>query len=509
MNSQASRTNAAVIDLGFNSVKMVCYTVDRNGNFRPYRQDAFKVRLGEGLDQTGYLGEAQMKLTVGYLKTFRDIAQLESVGTVLPVATSAVREASNGDEFLREVRAGTRLSFRVLSERDEALYSYAGAVGFAPEPNVVLFDLGGGSLDIACASGYRIWKTTSLPLGSLRISMEFEGDGGAFSKQSIKQMKERIAGSLPKWLASQTSRKATLVGVGGTVRAMARYDQELNGYPFAKVQSYRIPYGSVNAMSKSLLKKSRRELEKVNAVGNRSDSIAAGALVVKMLMRHLGSRELRVSSYGLREGTLSMYLRNQKLFHSGRDPRAEVERFVTDSARRLHKASEGNQLGFEKAGLIGRREAALLAEAYLLVSRAQPSVNLRSYFLSLVEEDSSFTHREQLKAAVVVIATRKGRMADSLMEEFADFLPDGAKQEVGRLSAVYSFLETSERADVKVRASRHGRDLEIEVAEPNGTAPRSLLAYQAEEMGDKLGLRVALSFTQAPKERLANGRAQA
>jgi exopolyphosphatase/guanosine-5'-triphosphate,3'-diphosphate pyrophosphatase len=508
MNSQVSRTNAAVIDLGFNSVKMVCYTVDRNGNFRPFRQDAFMARLGEGLDETGYLGEAQMKRTISYLRALRDIAQLESVSTIIPVATSAVREASNGSEFLREVRAGTRLSFRVLSERDEALYSFAGAVGFAPEPNVVFFDLGGGSLEIVCASGFRIWKTTSLPLGSLRVSMEFEDDKGAFSKQSIKKMKGHIAEALPKWLASQTSRKATLVGAGGTVRAMARYDQELNGYPFAKVQSYRIPYGSVNSITKSLLKKSRRELEKLNAVGNRSDSIAAGALVVKMLMKHLGSRELRVSSYGLREGTLSMYLRNQKLFHSGREPRAEVERLVTESARRLHRASEGNQLSFEKVGLLGRREAALLAEAYLLVSRVQPSVNLRSYFLSLLEEDSLFTHREQLKAAVVVIATRKGRMADSLMDEFAEFLPEEAKLEVGRLAAIYSFLETSDRAGVRVRASRHGRDIEIEVVEA-GIAPRSLLAHQAEEMSEKLGLGVALSFTQSRKETMARGRVQA
>ena len=167
---------ASVIDLGFNSVKMVCYSVEPNGRFRAYRQDAFRARLGEGLDETGFLGVAQMRRTISYLKILGEIAAAESIERVIPIATSAVREAPNGPYFLKSVLEETKLALRSVSARDEALYSFAGAVGFSPSPDIVFFDLGGGSLEVVSASDFKIRKVVSLPLGALRLSLEY-GDG--------------------------------------------------------------------------------------------------------------------------------------------------------------------------------------------------------------------------------------------------------------------------------------------------------------------------------------------
>ncbi len=491
---------AAVIDLGFNSVKMVCYSVEPNGRFRAYRQDAFRARLGEGLDETGFLGVAQMRRTIGYLKTLGEIAAAESMERVIPIATSAVREAPNGPDFLKSVQKETKLVFRSISARDEALYSFAGAVGFSPSPDTVFFDLGGGSLEIVSASNFKIRKVVSLPLGALRLSLEY-GDGeGTFQKQRSKSMRRKILRTLQEASDLKASRRARLVGAGGAVRALARRDQEASKYPFAKIQSYQVSYSSVNSMSKLFLKMSQKELADEREIGNRAETIAAGTLVVKLLMKTLGMGELTVSAHGLREGTLSMYLLNQRSFHAGTVSESEVGRFVKSKATALRNALEGYPLEMERAGLVDRREAALLAEALRLVSSVLPSVNLRSFFYSILEEDSTVTQREQLIIAAAAVTAKNDRISRLIVNQYRNLLSRSERDDVRRLAACLAFMETLHRAEGGLSISRHGGDLSVRVAEGKARLPVSLLTHQAEAVSDLLGLRLNLTCRSNGKE---------
>jgi exopolyphosphatase/pppGpp-phosphohydrolase len=117
----------SVIDLGFNSAKLVNYYVDHNGSYKAYQQEGSKVSLGQDLAQTGILAQEPMKRTIDILRLFQDIVDFQSIKHVVPVATSAVREATNGTGFLEQVFQETGLRFRVLSDKEEALYSYLGA----------------------------------------------------------------------------------------------------------------------------------------------------------------------------------------------------------------------------------------------------------------------------------------------------------------------------------------------------------------------------------------------
>ena len=491
---------AAVIDLGFNSVKMVCYSVGSNGRFRAYRQDAFRARLGEGLDETGFLGVAQMRRAIGYLKILGEVAVAESIERVVPVATSAVREAPNGPDFLKSVLEETRFAFRSISARDEALCSFAGAVGFSPSPDTVFFDLGGGSLEIVSASDFKIRKVVSLPLGALRLSLEY-GDGkGTFQKQRSKSMRETILETLQQVSDLQVSRRSRLVGAGGTVRAIARRDQERSQYPFAKVQSYQVPYNSVNSMSKLFLKMSQKELADEREIGNRAETIAAGTLVVKLLMKTLGMGELTVSAHGLREGVLSMYLLNQRTFHAGTVSKNDVERFVKGSATALRQALEGYPLDMERARLVDRREAALLAEALRLVSSVLPSVNLRSFFYSILEEDSTVSQHEQLIIAAAAVTAKNDRISRLIVNQYRSLMSRSERDDVRRLAACFALMETLHSVDGGLRMSRHGGDLSVRVTEGKTKLPVSLLTHQAEAVSDLLGLRLNLRFWSNGKE---------
>jgi exopolyphosphatase/guanosine-5'-triphosphate,3'-diphosphate pyrophosphatase len=121
------------------------------------------VRLGEGLNFRGR--KKSIQRTISSLKFFQDIINFQSIKVVLPVATSAVREADNQEDFLNEIYEQTGFRFRVLSGQEEALYSYLGALKSVCIPTMLFFDLGGGSLEIVYTENFKVKKFISLPIG--------------------------------------------------------------------------------------------------------------------------------------------------------------------------------------------------------------------------------------------------------------------------------------------------------------------------------------------------------
>src|SRR5215510_9500533 len=183
----------SVIDLGFNSVKLVNFDIKKDGSFKAYQQEGVKVKLGESLNETGYLGKEQVDRTINALRMFRDIINFDSVRHVLPVATSAVREAGNKVDFLKKVYSQTGFQFKVLSGQEEGLYSYVGALQATCTPTTLFFDLGGGSLELVYTENYGIKKIKSYPLGALRLSQMFGRKDGTFSKKDYARMIKHIS----------------------------------------------------------------------------------------------------------------------------------------------------------------------------------------------------------------------------------------------------------------------------------------------------------------------------
>ncbi len=491
---------AAVIDLGFNSVKMVSYNVDPAGQYRAYQQLGYKVRLGEGLSETGFLGDEPIRRTIERLLVFRDLARLESITQVLPVATSAVREAANRDEFLNQVRARTGYSFKVLSEREEALYSYAGAVGFAGHRDVVFFDLGGGSLEIVRAVDFRVTKMMSLPLGALRLGYSYGRGDGTFSKAGFERLKECVQDLLPSRRDLRVARSTKLIGVGGTVRAMARYDQVKSDYPFNKVHNYRMSYGAVSSMSRGLLGMSGEALSDVNSVGNRAQTIAAGAHVVRSLMKIFGFGDLTVSTHGLREGTLCIYMNNQKGFHSGRISQPEVERLVRALVRAHATASYSNIRAFESVGVVDEHEAMLLEEAQRLVASAEQTTNLQMLFFSILGEDSKFGHSDQLLMALAVIYSQNERAAEFLLDDYRGLLGREERKSLKRLSALFTMTQALRRTGATIRLQRRGSELKGKVSLPAGSNPSAFVLAESEVLSREMKMNLVLSFkTRSPK----------
>jgi len=447
---------ASVLDLGFNSAKLATYHVNSRTSYRLVSQEDEKVKLGEELDATGFLAVSPMERTLRALKMFREITDFESPRYVLPVATSAVREAANQSEFIHLAEQTSKFKFRVLSENEEALLSYFGAVLALRVPTGVFFDLGGGTLAVVYAEEFKVKRILCLPLGARRLSYLYGSPkkGGLFDRKDYERMKDHIEELLPSRRELRLAKNARLVGVGGTVRALARYHIDKSHYPFDKLHNYVMGYDEVAWTASQFFRMKRRDFKSLASMGQaRAETMASGSLVIRLLMKSLGVSELVTSSHGLREGTLSLFLHDHRWFNAKSFEPSTIDRHLSAPARAWRTNWEKSISELFSARMISEYEYSLLVEALEVVRNAPQAVDLKARFHELMGVDSPLSHVDQLRIVISIIFTTSASYANVLREEFTPPLGRNDKEMVTRLSAAYRLLELLERMRARLSIS--------------------------------------------------------
>jgi exopolyphosphatase/guanosine-5'-triphosphate,3'-diphosphate pyrophosphatase len=445
----------AVIDVGFNSLKMVKYKVEPDGSAKSYGQLGMMAKLGEGLERTGYLGNEPISRTIDALRLCRETASLESIDHVLLIGTSPVREAANREEFLKRVLEETGLKMRVLTGSEEALYGVLGAIRSVDASSVLFFDLGGGSLELTHVEKFKIRRILSLPIGSLKLTSMYSGKGGKYSRKNRARMMKFIAKQLPPRRELGLNKDTILVGTGGTVRAMARFDQDMTDYPFDKVHNYSVGVHPVQQMSREFFKLKVDALNRVEAIGEgRSETIAAGALVVRTLMKDLGFNRLTVSTHGLRDGILTEFLGGGIRSTNTMVQREDVERLLARPEPPAELTGDVEVLEcMERNGLIDERQKRLLLVA---VGRGRSSDCLEAdadaLFGILMSEDLPMSHEDQLLLATALVRARRPRTANWLARRYASVLSDDAKL-VKKMGACVRLMEVLDRSKAQFRVA--------------------------------------------------------
>lgn len=492
----------AVIDVGFNSLKMVKYKVEPDGSAKSYGQLGVMARLGEGLERTGYLGNEPISRTIDALRLCRETVSLESIEHVLSIGTSPVREAANREEFLKRVQEETGLKMRVLSGNDEALYGLVGAARSIETSNALFFDLGGGSLELTYAEKSKVRRILSLPLGALKLTSMYAGKDGTFSRKDRAKMGKYVEQLLPSKHELLLDKDTVLVGTGGTVRAMARFDQDITDYPFDKVHNYSIEFDSVQQMSREFLKLKVGELDKVDAIGEgRSETIAAGALVVRTLMKRLGFKRLMVSTHGLRDGILVEFLEGGVRSRNGDSQREDVERLLWRPDQPAGLA-EGVALleCLVRNGLFDEREKRIVQTG---VWRARSPDCVESdadaVFGILMSEDLPMSHRDQLLMAISVVRARRPHTANWLTRRHDSMLSHDAKL-VKRLGACVKLMEILDRSRAQYRVAYSG-GLRISVFASKGPFPLELARMAALAFASAIKRPVTLFVSAKERER--------
>ena len=258
---------ASVLDLGSNSVKLANYAINRHGTYKPYHQESARLKLFDGMEDE-VLEEEYVDKTVESLKLFRNIVDFENISYVISVATSAIRDAKNRDEIVQRIRREAGFDFRILSDHDEAVFSYTGAIRALRIPSVLFFDIGGGSLEMVLAKDYGIKKVLSLPLGALRLTRMFS-DGPTYETTDLDRMTNHVRKTLPSRddLGLSGSERPVLVGVGGILRALARYNQYRREYSLSKVHNYRLGHDSLAEIYKRICSLPVDKIASIPAIG--------------------------------------------------------------------------------------------------------------------------------------------------------------------------------------------------------------------------------------------------
>ncbi len=311
----------AALDLGTNNCRLLVAVPGRPGQFRVV--DAFSriVRLGEGLSTTGRLSQAAMDRAIEALKICSDKLGSRSIRRARLIATEACRSAENGAEFLARVEAEAGLKLEIIDRQTEARLAVSGCGSLVERgtEGVVLFDIGGGSSEIALIdiSGRRsarlanhIVSWTSLPVGVVSLAERF---GGRHVTQEsfaamVADVADRLAGFEGRDRIDHLMDRSRfhLLGTSGTVTTLAGVHLGLERYDRRRVDGLWMDNASVDRMIEKLLGWDFQARVANACIGaDRADLVLAGCAILEAIRRVWPSDRLRVADRGLREGILS------------------------------------------------------------------------------------------------------------------------------------------------------------------------------------------------------------
>jgi exopolyphosphatase/guanosine-5'-triphosphate,3'-diphosphate pyrophosphatase len=308
LTARPAGTRLATIDLGSNTVRYLLVELDGARGWRVVDQGQRVTRVGEGLTQTGQLGEAPMARTAAAVVEYAERARGLGAAEVRIVATSAVREAANGREFAARLERAAGAGVRIVAGEDEARLTVRGVLAGLSDlaAPVLVFDVGGGSTEfVRWRDG--LVAATSLRLGVVPLAERYPFPG-AVDWPRYRAMSGEIAGRLARELAPPIAGApvGTLVGTAGTVTTLAALDLGLTTYDAARVQGHRLSRAAIDAQLRrlgALTVEGRAALPCLEP--GRADLIVPGIAIVTATLDRLGVDALVVSDWSLREGIVA------------------------------------------------------------------------------------------------------------------------------------------------------------------------------------------------------------
>ncbi|WP_298394461.1 Ppx/GppA family phosphatase [Sphingobium sp.] len=291
---EPAHARTAIIDIGSNSVRLVVYDGPRRIPFILFNEKVM-AGLGASLAKTGAIEAEAMERGLRAVGRFAHLCRAMKVTDIRCVATAAVRDATNGADFIARAKE-MGLTVELLSGAQEAIGAAMGVLSGIPKADGIVGDLGGGSLELARIRNGRVEQTISLPLGVLRLP-QIRAKGPRALERTVTQMLEKAGWKpepgLPFYL------------VGGSWRALARFDMQLTSFPLPVVHQYEMSAARAEQLARIVSHVDRARLKQVPAMtGSRVPTMPDATALLSVVVRKLKSTRLIVSAYGLREGLL-------------------------------------------------------------------------------------------------------------------------------------------------------------------------------------------------------------
>ncbi|PXA80260.1 Ppx/GppA family phosphatase, partial [Caulobacter sp. D4A] len=286
--------DAAVIDIGSNSVRLVVYRLEGRAIWTVFNEKVL-AGLGRELGSKNRLAPDGVTQTMAALKRFKAVLKAVQPAETFVAATAAVREASDGPAFVKRVLEETGLSIRILSGEEEARYAALGVLAGTPDATGVVGDLGGASLELVRLETTGAGQGVTLPLGPFSLGLT-EG----FDADRVRRLAaQRLAP------VAEAFKADTFHAVGGAWRNLALLHMRLSSYPLQVVHQYEIGRAEALEAARLVSHQSKSSLERIEGMSKkRIETLPYAAIVLESLIERLDLKRIEISAFGVREGLL-------------------------------------------------------------------------------------------------------------------------------------------------------------------------------------------------------------
>lgn len=304
----------AAIDIGTNTVLLLVAEA-MNGKLNIIHEEQRMTRLGKGVDAEKTLSQDSIARVLKVLKEYKTIleSRFTEVSKVIVTATSAVRDASNRDYFIEQVRLETRFEVELLSGDKEAEFTYRGALTVfdeAEKGDVLVLDIGGGSTEIALGRNGELIDAHSFDMGCVRFNERFLLQDPPFQEQ-IQQCREAVKNMLDS-KKFKAKRNTKAIGVAGTLTSLAAIDLQIDEYDPEHMNGHLIVSEKLKKGIEIFSLHTHPQLLELSpkVLKGREDIFLAGLLILEGFLNYFDLKEIRVSTGGIRHGALLNEMEN-------------------------------------------------------------------------------------------------------------------------------------------------------------------------------------------------------
>jgi len=468
-----------VIDVGSNTARCVAFEASASGAVRAFYETKESPRLGLDPGPDGRLAPAAIDRGIAAVDRFASTIRSLGLRRTIAVATSAVRDAPNGAEFVRRVERQTGILLRIISGAEEARYAYLGIAGAWELDNDIVTDLGGGSLQIAEVRSGLLRNSVSVPLGVLRLSQRFF-DHDPPKRREVEELRGHVRETLGSVFEALGGKNYRLFGIGGTVRSLARAAIELRDYPVERVHGYPLWDHDLEALAELLGEMSAAKRRAVPGIGtDRADVVIAGIVVLQELVRATDAGRIVVAGTGIREG-LALEAIGAKLPAlaeelAGRSAEAAAESF----AFRLEHGREVADTALALFGVLagrfewGRSESLALRVAGWMHD-AGTAIDLwrhanHSAYLIQNYPIWGLDQREVLLASMIARMHEGGELPSAWKKGFLPIIRASDIETARRLGAILEVAELVSAAHPRFSLGAGGKHLTVAFSSPADT----------------------------------------
>jgi len=305
----------AIIDLGTNTFQLLI--VEQNGvNYKTIHEDSYAAKIGKGGISLGVITEEGIQRGIQGLQYFQQVFEKEGItnGNILATATSAVRNANNGDEFCQRVLDETGIKIQVISGEEEANLIYEGVklgMDIGLEPSMIM-DIGGGSVEFIICDKNRIMYKRSFEIGGQRLMDKFMITD-PISSRSFGALKDYLEEQLlPLTNAVHQYAPVCVIGSAGSFETLIdMFYMKTYGYlPPSEQISFDLPVSEFYDSFLKLVSQNHDErMALAGMIELRVDMIVVGVCLIDFVLKRFDIKQIKVSNYALKEGILSKILK--------------------------------------------------------------------------------------------------------------------------------------------------------------------------------------------------------